>query len=144
GMADTCLICKGATVRERGIHPRRGAVMPMVVCHACGRYYFSMPEAEDVINGLSDDDRFTLSALTRRASVAGAPLELLRENVKDTIAAAPRPTLSGRIDRLLLLLSERAMGYLGPITVSNDRDFALVTARGPKGMNEIVLMAKHL
>src|SRR5712692_5189827 len=143
-MPETCPLCRGATVKGGGVHPTRGALMPMYECHACGRYYVSTPQGLDVLGGLSDDDRFTLAALARQASDARAPLELLSENVREVIAAAPRPTLSDRLDRLLLLLAQRAMGYLGPITVNKDHDFPLVHARGPRGMNELQVIAMKL
>jgi len=143
-MPDACLICRGATVHERGIHPKRGSLMEMIGCYACGRYYYSMPEARDAIAGLPDGDRFTLAALTRRASDAGTPLELMRETVKDVIASAPRLALSDRLDRLLLLLEQRSTSYLGPIPLNKERDFPLVFAMGPRGMNELLVIAMSL
>jgi hypothetical protein len=115
--------------------------MEMIGCYACGRYFFSIPEAREVINGLSDTDRFTLSALTRRASDEGTPLELMRESVRGIIESAPRMTLNDRIDRLLLLLAERAVDYLTPSTSNKDHDFPLVWARGPQGMNQLQVIA---
>ncbi len=141
-MAEVCLICRGATIRERGVHPK-SALMHMITCFAYGRYFFSVPEAREVINGLGDDDRCTLSALARQASDAGAPLELKRDNVGEIVQAAPRLTLGDRIDRLLLLLVARAKDYLAPIVVNKDHDFPLVWARGPNGMNTLHLVAKQ-
>src|SRR5712692_8040245 len=113
-MAEACLICRGATVYERGVHPKQGR-MAMIGCHACGTYFFTFPDAREVIAALPDDRRFVLSALSRRASDAGAPLELMAADVNEVIDAAPRLTLGDRIDRLLLLLAERAPDYLVPV-----------------------------
>ncbi len=139
-MADVCLICRGATIQDGGVHPR-SALMRWVTCFACGRYFFSVPEARDAINGLGNDDRFTLSALTRQALDSGAPMELKRDNL--IIEAAPRLALSDRLDRLLLLLDERASDYLSPVVLNKDHDFPLVWARGPAGMNALVTIAKQ-
>lgn len=138
-MPDACLICKGATVHERGVHPTRGA-MVMVGCLACGRYFYSI-QAGDAINGLPDDRRFLLSALARQASDAGSPLELVTTNVSELIDAAPRLSLNDRIDRLLLLLAGRASDYLARITWNKEHDFPLVWALGPPGMNTLLVIA---
>ena len=138
---DACLICHGATVRERGVHPKHN-LMNMIGCLACGRYFFAIPEGEETIRALNDADRFTLAALARQASDAGAPLELKRETVREVIDAAPRLSLGDRLDRLLLLLAGRAKDYLAPIVVNKDHDFPLVWAAGPNGMNTLHNIAK--
>ena len=146
-MADTCPLCRGATIRGGGVHPKRGAMMPMYECNACGRYYVSTPEGLDTLHGLSDEDRFALSALARQASDAGKPLELLREDIKEIIVGAPRLALGDKIDRLLLMLAKRAKAtYLGPLPLTKEHDFPLVFANGPKGMNEllVILMQRGL
>jgi len=119
--------------------------MALVGCYACGRYYFSVPEARDLINSLSDDQRFALAAAARVASDAGAPLELVTTNIHEVIERAPRAeTLSDAIDRLLLLLAQRASSYLGSIAINKDHDFPVIFARGPRGMNEVLVIAMSL
>ena len=142
-MPDVCIICHGATVRERGVHPERGA-MQLIGCIACGRYFYSVPHAMAAIAGLSDRERYTLAAMTRRASDSGAPLELTHEGMRDTIAAAPRLTLSDRLDRLLLLLADRATNYFAEVPFVKEHDFPLMFANGPKGMNELLVAAMQL
>jgi hypothetical protein len=142
-MPSTCPLCHGATIRGGGVHPVRGALTPMYECYACGRYYVSSPEGLDILNGLADADRFVLSALARKAWDEGAPLLLLRDNIRETIEAAPRLTLGDRVDRLLLMLADRARDYLAPVTVNKDHDFPLVWALGPNGMNTLHLIGQQ-
>lgn len=144
-MPDTCPLCRGASLKSSGVHPTRGALMPMFECNACGRYYVSTPEGLGVLTGLPDEERFALSALARQASDARAPLELLRENIRELIAGTPRLALADKLDLLLLVLGKRATAtYLGQLPMNKDHDFPLVFAHGAQGMNELLVIAMRL
>lgn len=138
-----CLICNGDTVRESGVHPLQGGQLLMIDCLACGRYYFTRPDAQQAIMGLSDSDRFTLAPLSRRASDAGAPLELRGDSVHEAILAAPRLTLGDRIDRLLLLLADRSADYSLAASLIPSHDFTLVWAFGPPGLTRLLAIAEE-
>ncbi len=138
--AEACLIC-GDTATNAGRHPSKDSEYRE--CRACGRYYVD-DLATPVLRELSAEEKYSLSASIRRASDSGAPLEISTGDIDNLIASARQESLLDKVDRLLMLLVERAPSFLGDIKFEKKHDYPLIGAAGPEGMNELLVIGHRL
>lgn len=139
---DTCPVCKQNGATDRGNVAGRDA--RAYDCPRCGRFG---------IDGLTrigldadhDHERYLVTAALRRASDDGQFVVVDRNNVDAVIASAPRwHSLFDGVDRLLLLLADRAPGFLSAAKFNKDVDYPLLCAKGERGMNELLTVAGQL
>ena len=99
----------------------------------------------DMVKGLGATDRLHLTFALRQTSDSGTPLKLLSSTLCAIIDSAPRArSLMDGVDRLLLVLGDRAASYMARIKVDKERDYPLLLAHGPQGMNELMIVAIQL
>lgn len=140
-MPTPCHLCR-RNLSGEGTHPNRD--MHFATCACCGSYFIDRL-ATEIIPSLSDAVRYSLIAAVRAASDQGRKLELDQSNLAKVASSAPRwRTLLEGIDRLLLLLANRASGWLSPVPIQKSLDYPLICARGEQEVNELLVVADKL
>lgn len=98
-------------------------------CPRCGSYYLA-PAAEAEIRANWNDRRYLLSAAIRKMSDVGRRAEIMEDDLAQ-LASSVRPpagVIDG-IDRLMLMLADRAAGYQKPVGIDVHKDYPLIVAR---------------
>jgi hypothetical protein len=104
----------------------------MFDCPRCGRYQID-PLAGKEIATLFANDRYLISAATRRASARSATVVVDHDTIPKLIASVHRPgTFSEMVDRTVLLYAERSPSFHEASDVSPQLDYPLIVAKDAK------------
>src|SRR5690242_9243553 len=133
---DRCPLCDRGPLLAYG--RREGTDMHQIRCQRCGEYYIDALAVHSITQR-PFEERCYVSAVTRRASDAGRPIDITVADIQVLIDSAPRwdSPFEG-LDRLLLLMATRAKRWLGPAEVNKEVDYPLICARGPDEVNDLV------
>lgn len=115
-----------------------------VQCPACKVYYVDVL-FEPQLRALDESTRYRLCAVSRDSYDNGHSIEIDATNCEELSSRARRWTrLTDGVDRLLLELSRHALGRRDPVNFNPAVDFPLISARGRKETDDLILFATEL
>lgn len=141
-MPEQCFLCKRQDA-EGG--PIDGREMYFRTCPTCGQYSIDALAARQ-FSQLSESERYAvIAAIRQRVGTSGPPTITSVEDFQRLATEARRwRTILEGVDRVLLLLADRARSWRTPATLDYQSDYPLLGARGIREMNDLVAFAHEL
>jgi hypothetical protein len=131
-----CPLCDAPNAHLRGYVSGRD--LQEIACKCCGTFLLD-PLASSEICQSYGDSRYLLCAAARAASDSGKPIAIMQGKIDRVAALAPRQgTLGDMVDRVLLLLADRASDYWQHVTPTSEVDFPLVAAKSAKQFSYLI------
>lgn len=113
-------------------------------CPRCGPYSIDALTPALIAHDWNDK-RYLLTSVTRAASDSGHYLEITNNNLRQLIESANRSdSLYDLVDRVMLFLAERVLSFRAPARLNKDVDYPLISAKGEREMNELLVTAGDL
>jgi len=140
-MANACPLCDSNAAEIERVRNRDAYLCG---CPRCGRFIFTTEAAVALSQPQTKPKRYLLSAQTRRASDAGATIELLSTTIESLIAEAPRPTTPYDVlDPLLLAIHAATADVSASVTIPYD-DYPLFWLKGPQELIDFLHLLANL
>lgn len=139
-----CRLCGNFPQSVRALPALGGGTYRMVArvsCRTCGTYditHLLDATIERFPKSFSSEDRYRLSAITRRASDKGEILELGSGTPGELLESAPQPSPVEQVDLVLDHLAAHTPAGGKPAPLDPSKDYPIAHAHGPEGLQFIV------
>jgi hypothetical protein len=134
-----CHLCGNAALERDLLPSESGGIRSAarVVCTTCGIYDVTMM-LDVTLRTYSEEDRYRLSGITRRATERGETLELSTSSAPALLAETTTPDPIEQVDLVLAYLESNTSPGGPGAPLNPERDYTIAQALGPGGLQFVV------
>lgn len=143
-VTEACPLCLQHDAEKLGTVDSNHPDMISYRCPRCGNFVIGDLVPYE-IEAQWSTERYRLSAAARAASERGQPLEITTDRIEGIIGTvAPNRAVLDRVDRLLLVLADRAGDFWRVATFDTELDYPLIAAKSSDEASYVIDLATQL